>query len=127
MGTSHQWMLQHQYISLQQSISIDWNEEALQVWQLRTRATILKTPLCYDVVVHDFEAGILGNIENDDWMNIFRHQTNLIFTMSPPCQPWSLGGKGQGFYPSMVCAWLTPSRKFDELDRFAFVLNVLTR
>ena len=71
--------------------------------------------------------GILGNIENDDWMNIFRHQTNLIFTMSPPCQPWSLGGKGQGFYPSMVCAWLTPSRKFDELDRFAFVLNVLTR
>ena len=91
------WMGRKRFFCLQQSFSIDWNDEAMRVWQLRTNAVVLNPPFGFDTTFTDLEYGILGNIQCDDWINIFRHQTNLIFTMSPPCQPWSLGGKGQGF------------------------------
>ena len=54
-------------------------------------------PNCLPWEVFDKVYGILGCVDKDNWNNIIQCHANLIATMSPPCQPWSLGGKQQGF------------------------------
>lgn len=91
------WLNEKKHISVQQSFSIDCDEEAMKIWQLRTGAQFLLPPFLYREKFFDKVYGILGCVDKDDWINIIQCQANLVATMSPPCQSWSWGGTLQGF------------------------------
>ena len=41
--------------------------------------------------------GVVLPVGDFSWMNLCRVMVNLIFTLSPPCQTWSTGGRMYGF------------------------------
>ena len=94
---SMKWLEEEKHITVQQSVSVDCDEEAMKIWQLRTGAHFIVPPIACHEKFFDKVYGILGCVDKDNWNNIIQCHANLIATMSPPCQPWSLGGKQQGF------------------------------
>ena len=104
------WLHHKRFFHLQQTIAIDNDEEVMKVWQLRNDANVYLPPFSNG----DFHAkniGIYSGIENDEWLNVCQSQSNSILTMSPPCQPWSMGGKGQGFESNNGLAFAHAIRK----------------
>ena len=91
------WLHQQKFVHVQQTLAIDNDEEVMKVWQLRTEAVMCIPPIARSDFHGEKNVGILCGIESDGWLNVCRSQSNVFMTMSPPCQPWSMGGKAQGF------------------------------
>ena len=59
----------------------------------------MKAPISYRTAWTPAEfVGICGGVEDHSILNMLRAQSNLVLTMSPPCQSWSRGGKSAGLY-----------------------------
>lgn len=90
------WMELNKIFSVQKEVSIDKDEQAMLVWQLRSSGELI-----YGTVPNDFKCphkhvGCVAFAGQDHWVNMVRFQTNAVVTLSPPCVSWSRGGKGQG-------------------------------
>ena len=46
------------------------------------------------------------DVGSKSWYNISRKHVNVFWTKSPPCQSWSLGGRGQGLESWNGLAWV---------------------
>ncbi len=93
---SSNWMNDQNIVKIQQSMAIDHCCTVMQIWQLRNDSPILNSNI---PVVHDHRQkhlGVLSDIGGGTWPNLCRFQNNHILTASPPCQPFSRGGKSQG-------------------------------
>ena len=104
------WLHHQKFLHLQQTIAIDNDEEVMKVWQIRNEANVYVASFSKG----DFHAkniGIYSGIENDEWLNVCQSQSNSLLTMSPPCQPWSMGGKAQGFESNNGLAFAHAIRK----------------
>ena len=80
-----------------QEICIDADESVLQVWALRHQAKIVYAPVPPTQMWNPMQQiGICGLVQDLSILNAIRMQTNVILTMSPPCQAWSHAGKKAG-------------------------------
>lgn len=91
------------------SVHVDSDEDVMAVWSKAQRSDMYYK----DVPIHTSKStvsGVLSVIGKHHWLNLSRSEVNAIFTASPPCQPWSRGGKergledwnGQSFVDSIV-------------------------
>lgn len=95
-GRAIDWLQENQKINISRSIAVDADYDVMHVWSLRTSANFWtkKVPMWHN----DTEkvTGVVTCIQDHTWFNLCRAQSNMFFTLSPPCQPWSLGGRGLG-------------------------------
>eukprot|EP00438_Fugacium_kawagutii_P017232 Skav228671 [mRNA] locus=scaffold1332:376603:381260:- [translate_table: standard] len=79
------------------SIAIDHDGTVLDTWQLQHDATIFRN-LEIGFETSQTHFAVWDSIDSVKWFNAFGSDEDLVFTGSPPCQPWSHGGKGQGLH-----------------------------
>ena len=90
------WMELNRVITIQKEIAIDRDEQAMQVWQLRSKGKLIFGNIRHDFVCNEKHIGCVAMASQNHWMNLVRILMNEIFTCSPPCVSWSRGGKSQG-------------------------------
>ena len=103
-------------------ISIDADEDVMRTWQRKHESKLFHAPVpCDQPWTSAGEVGILAPIADNSILTLCQAQVNSLGTMSPPCQPWSKGGRHQGL--SCENGWLFISGLI-----FAFKLqvNILT-
>ena len=90
------WFEFEKLFTIQQEVSIDHNEQALKLWQLRTKGELCCGKIGINHDCKQKHLGIVAACNQNHWMNTFRFGINGFFTCSPPCPSWSRGGRGQG-------------------------------
>ena len=92
-----QWLVGQKGLSIASTISVDAAHDVMKIWSLQHNAPFWEHDVPLNHSKCDPHCGVLMPIQNLSWNNLCRHQSNLVFSLSPPCQPWSLGGVGMGF------------------------------
>ena len=78
-------------------ISVDASEEVMRVWEAKHEKKAFCAPLLpTQPWIADAEVGILAQVAENSILSLCHDQVNVVATMSPPCQPWSTGGRHQG-------------------------------
>ncbi len=90
------WLSNEKIINQPSCFAIESDFETMRIWSKGIDATILQGPISPQVPEGGKTIGIVAPIQDSTWFNICRHQVNLVFTASPPCQTWSNGGKQFG-------------------------------
>ena len=90
------WMEENRIFTIQKEIAIDFNEQAMQIWQMRSQGFLWYGNISKDDVCTNKHTGIIASCEQSHWMNLCRFLVNGFFTCSPPCPSWSRAGKNQG-------------------------------
>lgn len=90
------WMECSKLITVQQEVAIDHNEQAMQLWQLRSNGFLYYGKVGCDETNSNKYIGRVADCSQKQWMNLSRACVNGIVTCSPPCPSWSRGGKNQG-------------------------------
>lgn len=90
------WLNDANALKIQQSIAVDHCCDVMQSWQIRNNSDIMNGNIPIDHGIHQKNIGILSAVGEGTWTNLCRFQSNHLMTASPPCQPWSRGGKQQG-------------------------------
>ena len=94
-GRAFDWLQNVHGVRCNRSIAVDIDHDVMQVWSLRTSQQFwTKVPLDHRDCGE--KTGVASSIQDHSWFNLCRSQTNMVFTLSPPCQPWSQGGRGIG-------------------------------
>lgn len=83
------------------TIAVDSDEMVMKVWELQhsfdgpfPKMHFGKIPFSNSLEAIN---GVVLPVGDFSWMNLCRVMVNLIFTLSPPCQTWSTGGRMYGF------------------------------
>ena len=90
------WMEINKLFIVQREIAVDFNEQAMQIWQLRTNGCLFHGKCGSYIEAHQKYIGVTAACSQKYWLNLCRFITNGFFTCSPPCPSWSRGGRGQG-------------------------------
>ena len=90
------WMEANKLFTIQQEVAIDHNEQAMQIWQLRTQGELWYRKIGINTECTKKYNGIVASCNANHWMNAYRFGINAFFSCSPPCPSWSRGGRGQG-------------------------------
>ena len=77
-------------------ISVDYEPQVIEMWKMQTNKLVLQSPVHYDFALDDPAIGILTCVSDTSILNVWRSAYNGVFSISPPCQCWSKGGKGSG-------------------------------
>lgn len=91
-----QWLQAKSFFQIQRNIAIDFCEQTMKIWQLRTQAPVFDSAVAIRSGATLQTMGIQMEVSNDKWLNSTNVQTNHAFTASPPCQSWCKGGKHGG-------------------------------
>ena len=92
-----QWLAREKGLNIGSSISVDAAHDVMKIWSLQNSSQFWDHDIPCSHSSGGISNGALMSIQNLTWMNLCRYQSNMTFTLSPPCQPWSLGGVGMGF------------------------------
>lgn len=77
------------------SFVLDSDRTALDVWSLQTGCPVFsKIDVGFQTSAPHF--GVHASISDKMWLNCCCFSQDFIFTISPPCQSWSAGGRGLG-------------------------------
>ena len=80
-----------------QHTSIDADEGVIEIWEQLHGTKAVKAPLPYDQDwIASTHVGIHAAVGDPTIVALCQAQVNSMGTMSPPCQPWSKGGKRLG-------------------------------
>ena len=90
------WMECNKIVSIQSEVSIDRDEQAMRVWQLRSKGELIFGNIRHDFATSQKHVGCVAAVSQMHWTNLSRSMVNAIITCSPPCVSWSKGGKSQG-------------------------------
>ena len=92
------WMSRSQQFMIKgQEVAVDCDDLVMKLWTTKHQAVTLRTPIEPSMACTPAEfVGICGRVEDHTILNAIRAQSNLVLTMSPPCQSWSRGGKQAG-------------------------------
>ncbi|CAK8997646.1 unnamed protein product, partial [Durusdinium trenchii] len=91
------WLDHSREICLGQEIFVDWDPQIMKIWSIKHGLPHRLLPLpsreawCPAKLV-----GLCGCVSDPSIIEVCRSQVNLLTTISPPCQSWSKGGRGQG-------------------------------
>ena len=97
-----QWLQSKAMVHLDKTVVVDSDETAMRVWDLQQQfdgnsdVKIYYGDVCITSQLKQVN-GVVGPVGNPSWYNLCRVVPNLIFTLSPPCQTWSAGGRLSGF------------------------------
>ena len=91
-----EWLQEKHGYHCDKTIAIDCDFDVMQVWSIRTSACFWTKPIPLSHIDDEKFSGAAICIQDHSWFNLCRCQTNLAFSLSPPCQPWSQGGRGGG-------------------------------
>ena len=97
----------HEALACGQEFFLDSDELIMQLWSLKNATEW--TPAG--------KVGVCGRVHDFTLLNIVRTQTNLIVTMSPPCQSWSREGSLQASEMIMVSHFLKHSKLQQHCNR----------
>ena len=82
---------------LGQEVELDINEQVMQLWSVKHASKPRVCPIHWsEPWPSQKHVGVHGSVADWTTANLIRVQSNLCFTMSPPCQSWSKGGKHLG-------------------------------
>eukprot|EP00438_Fugacium_kawagutii_P022415 Skav201705 [mRNA] locus=scaffold2750:50465:54844:+ [translate_table: standard] len=96
---------QSEILKIGSSSHIDCDEDVIAVWSKGKRADVFYK----EVSIHTSKSritGVLSTVGKHHWLNLNRSDINAIYTASPPCQPWSRGGKERGLEDSNGLAFI---------------------
>eukprot|EP00438_Fugacium_kawagutii_P032702 Skav204476 [mRNA] locus=scaffold5533:125515:129162:- [translate_table: standard] len=68
----------------------------MKVWGANKTATVFHSRIPLNQDCENQVIGVQRPISDPTWLNLLRKNSNMVFTMSPPCPPWSPGGLGAG-------------------------------
>ena len=91
------WLDHSREICLGQEIFVDWDPQIMKIWSIKHGLPHRLLPLpsreawCSAKLV-----GLCGCVSDPSIIEVCRSQVNLLTAISPPCQSWSKGGRGQG-------------------------------
>ena len=96
-----QWLQKQSLLCVDTTIAVDSDEMVMKVWELQhsfdgpfPKMHFGKIPFSNSLEAIN---GVVLPVGDFSWMNLCRVMVNLIFTLSPPCQTWSTGGRMYGF------------------------------
>ncbi len=90
------WMESKKLLCIQKEIALDCNEQAMKIWQMRSKGTLFYGKIGINDSCCQKYTGVVATCGQNHWLNICRFEINGFFTCSPPCPSWSRGGRGQG-------------------------------
>lgn len=91
-----EWCCLKKIFRVRHSFSIDCDQEVMRMWSLQNQAEFRVATISCDHIDEKEKRGFCMPIHEFSWANWCRFPVNEIFTASPPCQPWSLGGTSAG-------------------------------
>ena len=96
-----QWLQTQSLAFIDTTVAVDCDETVMKVWNLQQSFDHSLPKMHFGGVsltnVIEKKNGAVQHIGNFSWMNLCRVVPNLVFTLSPPCQTWSAGGRLGGF------------------------------
>lgn len=95
-GRAIQWLQDKRKIRVSRTISIDVDYDVMHVWSLKSSESFWTKKIPVQHSDTGISTGVASCIQDHSWFNLCRSQYNTCFTLSPPCQPWSQGGRGFG-------------------------------
>lgn len=88
------------------SYAIDSDPSVGKVWAKNSDAKVVQglIPLNFKADVSNVMFNV--SVQSKSWFNVNRFGVNLIFSASPPCQSWSMGGKQTGLHSENGIAFI---------------------
>ena len=91
-----------------QHVAIDADPDVMFLWEVNHQAKALQAPLRpTQSWLQADDIGVAGSVADNTTLFACQAQTNVIGTMSPPCQPWSKGGRKTGLSSDNGWAFLS--------------------
>ena len=79
-GCATKWMECNRIMTIQKVTAIDFNEQAMQIWQLRSQGVLFYGDVGKDVVNTHKHTGCVASCNHTHWMNLCRFLVNGFFT-----------------------------------------------
>ena len=84
-------------VLISQHVAFDADPDVMFLWEASHHAKALHAPLRHTQAwLQSDEIGVAGSVGDNTTLFACQAQTNALGTMSPPCQPWSKGGRKTG-------------------------------
>eukprot|EP00438_Fugacium_kawagutii_P008530 Skav211390 [mRNA] locus=scaffold1873:61809:72389:+ [translate_table: standard] len=97
------WLKHEGILDSIRTIKIDHDQGVSNVWAKE------EVPILRDVQVAGIQpnfSAFSGTVDNRKWFNLLRSDDFTFMTLSPPCQPWSRGGRGTGLHSANGMSFL---------------------
>ena len=91
-----EWMDLRNIIKTSYSFAIEADPEVVDVWQQHYHGSSFTGSIPAKFQKTEKFTIVQTPVQDFSWYNLCRASVNFIMTQSPPCQPWSLGGRGAG-------------------------------
>ena len=89
------------WLILGQEYFLDADPMVMQLWSTKYQQAHVRCPVSFTTPwPHGPHVGMCGCVSDLSVLNLLRTQTNLVHTLSPPCQSWSKGGRAKGLADS---------------------------
>lgn len=105
-GKAFRWLANRNIIRIDNTFAIDHDLSTIQMWAKQHGIEVSKGHISPsfqfsgEVFAGNYDVGCKV------WYNISRWPTNVLWTKSPPCQSWSLGGRSQGLDSENGFSWI---------------------
>lgn len=105
-GKAFQWLSNQSVVKVDSSFAIDLDSHTIEMWAKQHFTDSVSKHIGPSFFNSgEFFAGRF-DVGSKSWYNVSRKLVNVFWTKSPPCQSWSLGGRGQGLESWNGLAWV---------------------